>query len=52
VPYPELPGKTNHVAMTAWGRLVTCEKMSTKVIDAFIDRFREARTAPEPKNAI
>jgi hypothetical protein len=51
VPYPKLGGKT-HVAMTAWGRMVTCGEPSTKVIDAFIKRFREARSAPEPLNRI
>jgi hypothetical protein len=51
VPFPDMPGK-NTVAMTAWGRVVRCEEASTDVIDAFVDRFREARTAPEPKNAI
>lgn len=50
-PYPPLRGD-DLVAMTAWGRLVKCEELSTAVIDAFIERFREARTAPEPKNAI
>jgi hypothetical protein len=51
VPYPQLKGST-HVALTAWGRLVDCQRPSYKVIDAFIDRYREARTAPEPKNRI
>ncbi len=51
VPYPLLKGKTE-VAMTAWGRIVECQKLSTDVIDAFIDRFREARSAPEPRNSI
>jgi hypothetical protein len=50
VAYPQLPGRTK-VALTAWGRIVTCGRPSTRVIDAFIDRFREARTAPEPRNA-
>lgn len=51
VPYPLLEGKTK-VAMSAWGRIVECEKLSTEVIDGFIDRFREARSAPEPRNGI
>lgn len=51
VPYPDLDGDT-HVALTAWGRLAECEKVSTKYIDAFIDRYRNARTAPEPNSAI
>jgi hypothetical protein len=50
VPYPKLRGDTK-VALTAWSRIVTCERPSTRVIDAFVDRFREARTAPEPRNA-
>jgi hypothetical protein len=48
VPYPQLKGDT-HVAVTAWGRLAECERPSTRFIDAFIDRYREARSAPEPK---
>jgi hypothetical protein len=50
VPYPQLSGKTK-VALTAWGRMVTCERSNTRVIDEFIELFREARTAPEPKAA-
>ncbi len=51
VPYPPLEGDTK-VALSAWGRMVTCDKSSPKLIDAFIDRFRGARTAPEPNNTI
>ena len=51
VPYPLLEGETK-VAMTAWGRMVSCDRLSTDVIDAFIERFREARSAPEPRNGI
>jgi hypothetical protein len=46
VPYPQLKGDT-HVAVTAWGRLATCERASTGYIDEFIERYREARSAPE-----
>jgi hypothetical protein len=48
VPYPELKGDT-HVALTAWGRLAECDDPSTEYIDAFVDRHREARSAPEAK---
>ena len=51
VPYPELTGDTR-VALTAWGRITECEKASTKYIDAFIDRYRGARSAPEPTQPI
>jgi hypothetical protein len=45
-PYPKLkPG--DKIALSAWGRLDYCTKASTKVIDAFIRRFRAAHTAPE-----
>jgi hypothetical protein len=47
VPYPQLQGDT-HVAVTAWGRLAECERPSNAYIDAFIERFRESRDAPEP----
>jgi len=50
-PYPELKGK-DKIALSAWGRLDYCTKMSTKVIDAFIQRYREANSAPEPFNPI
>lgn len=50
VPYPRLRGDTK-VTLTAWGRMVNCERSSTRAIDAFVDRFREARTAPEPRAA-
>lgn len=46
VPYPEL--REGKLALTSWARLLTCEKADTKVVDAFIDRFRE-KTAPEPQ---
>lgn len=45
-PYPKLKGKT-HVVLTAWGRLDDCQRMSTKVIDAFVTRYRDASSAPE-----
>lgn len=48
VPYPELRGETKLV-MTAWGRMVGCEGPAPRVIDQFIERFREARSAPEPR---
>ena len=48
VPYEELRGDTK-VALTAWGRMVTCEGVNTRVINSFVDLFREARSAPEPK---
>ncbi len=48
VPYPQLSGD-NKVALTAWGRKMTCERMNTGVVDAFVDLFREARSAPEPR---
>ncbi len=51
VPFEGLRGD-NHFAMTAWGRLMTCEEMSTRVADRFIEIFRGARTAPEPNNPI
>ncbi|MGH2760694.1 MAG: DUF3105 domain-containing protein [Actinomycetota bacterium] len=48
VPYPQLSGDT-HMALTAWGRKMTCERAGTGVIDAFVDLLREARSAPEPR---
>ena len=51
VPYPDLKGD-DHVVLTAWGRMVKCEEASTRVVDGFIDLFRDARTAPEPGRAI
>jgi hypothetical protein len=50
-PYPQLKDG-DHVALSAWGRLDYCTKMSTKVIDAFIKRYRSANSAPEPFNSI
>ncbi len=47
MPYPDLKGD-HAVALTAWGRLAECERASTVYIDAFIDRYRESRDAPEP----
>lgn len=44
-PYPRLD--RGEVALTAWGRLQTCERPDTTLIRSFITRFRE-RTAPEP----
>ena len=51
VPYPQLKGDTN-VAVTAWGRLAECERPSTGYIDAFIERYRESKDAPEPNAAL
>ena len=51
VSYPQLKGKT-HMALTAWGKLMDCNTASTKAADEFITRYREARSAPEPKNPI
>jgi hypothetical protein len=49
VPYPQMPD--NHkVALTAWGRLEYCGKPSTRVVEAFIERYRNARSAPEAIN--
>jgi len=50
-PYPNLKDG-DHVALSAWGRLDYCRSMSTKVIDAFVQEYRGARTAPEPFNPI
>jgi hypothetical protein len=50
-PYSQLRGDT-HVALTSWGRLVECEKVSTRVIDEFNELFNSKRPAPEPNNAI
>lgn len=44
-PYPPLKG--DKVALSAWGRLATCERADNAFIEAFIERYREARTAPE-----
>jgi hypothetical protein len=51
VPYPQLKAK-DHVALSAWGRLDYCSRVSTKVIDAFIKRYRSANSAPEPYNSV
>ena len=48
VPYPPLKGGT-HIALTAWGKLVDCERPSNAFIDEFIERYRESPDAPEPK---
>lgn len=48
VPYPQLSGDT-HLALTAWGRKMTCERPNNETIDSFIELFREARSAPEPR---
>jgi hypothetical protein len=46
VQYTDL--KSNgHIALTAWGRLDYCTKVSTKAIDAFIEEYRDANSAPE-----
>lgn len=50
VPYPLLE-RDQKMALTAWGRLLVCERPDTRVVDAFIERFREARSAPEPTQA-
>lgn len=46
VPNPELERGTK-LALTAWARRLECSKASTSVVDAFVERFREARSAPE-----
>ena len=51
VPYPDCRA-ARQGRSDAWGRMVECEELSTEVIDGFIDRFRDARTAPEPRNGI
>ncbi len=50
VPYPPLKGD-DKVVLTAWGRIVRCPKLDVKVVDGFIDLYREARSAPEPRAA-
>lgn len=45
-PYPQLKGN-DHIALTAWGKLATCERPSKAYIDAFIERYRESKDAPE-----
>jgi hypothetical protein len=50
VPHPRLEGGTK-MALTAWARKLECTKADTTVVDAFIERFREARSAPEPTQA-
>jgi Protein of unknown function (DUF3105) len=50
-PYPGLKDP-DQVALTAWGRLDYCKSMSTTVINAFIERYRQANSAPEPFNPI
>lgn len=47
VPYPQLRGGTK-MAVTAWARIIRCDEPSIAVVDGMIDRFREARSAPEP----
>ena len=44
--YPQLP--TGTVALTAWGRLQTCQRMSTAQIAQFIKLYR-LKTASEPQ---
>lgn len=46
VPYSKLR-KGQKMALTAWGRIQFCEKASAQMIDAFVDRYRNARSAPE-----
>ena len=45
-PYPQLP--TGAVGLTAWGRLQTCQKVSTAQIAQFIKLYR-LKTASEPQ---
>ena len=44
VPYPKLRGGS--VALTAWTRVQVCQRADTKLIEAFVERFRE-KTGPE-----
>jgi Protein of unknown function (DUF3105) len=49
ISYPNLPsGKS--VAMSTWGRLQSCDKVSTNEIQAYIDQYK-LKTAPEPAAA-
>lgn len=51
-PYTQMP-KGKKVALTAWNRISYCSKAPDKgATDGFIDLFRDARTAPEPRNPI
>jgi hypothetical protein len=50
VPYPKLK-KGQKMAMTAWGRLQYCTKPDPKAVAAFIERYRDAKTAPEYFNS-
>lgn len=44
VPYPDLDGPA--IAMTAWGRLQSCDNAELQPVRTFIARYRE-KTAPE-----
>lgn len=46
VPYPQLEG--GKMALSAWEKLQVCAEPSVKVVEGFIDRYREQRSAPEP----
>jgi uncharacterized protein DUF3105 len=50
VPYRTLKNNQK-MAMTAWGRLQYCSKPGPDAVRAFIDRFRDARSAPEAEIA-
>jgi hypothetical protein len=41
-----MPG-AHKMALTAWGRLDYCSQPSTKAAQAFIDLYRNAKSAPE-----
>jgi hypothetical protein len=45
ISYPQLP--KGSVALTAWGRLQSCDRTDSKQIQAFVDRYR-LKSAPEP----
>ncbi|MGH2731604.1 MAG: DUF3105 domain-containing protein [Actinomycetota bacterium] len=49
VPYPRLEGA--RIALSAWERLQVCDRLSVKVVEGFIDTYREQRSAPEPNAA-
>ncbi len=46
VPYPQLEGAK--MALSAWERLQVCDEPNVKVVEGFIDRYREQKSAPEP----
>lgn len=39
----------DHIVLTAWARRQDCRLLSEAAVDAFIDRYREASSAPEAK---